>query len=281
MALNAGWPIIGWARTPVAPVGGALRHCHPHDLGAPLVRHLLAQAGLPADAVDAVVLGNALGAGGNPARLLALAAGLPERTQALTVDTQCCAGMDAVTQACGLLALGQAQVVLAGGAEAWSRAPIRMHRTGGTEAPQPYEQPAFTPWPTRDPDMLDAAADTAAQQALARSAQDAYALHSHAQAFRGARVVVEEAGELMVLDPLHLGELGEFHRPETHLSPLALDAVRGRRDLPATVVTARRLRPDADRARPGRPSGADPWGRSRGRAGTCPWPWAPRPARRG
>ena len=159
MALNAGWPIIGWARTPVAPVGGALRHCQPHDLGAPLVRHLLAQAGLPADAVDAVVLGNALGAGGNPARLLALAAGLPERTQALTVDTQCCAGMDAVTQACGLLALGQAQVVLAGGAEAWSRAPIRMHRPGGTEAPQPYEQPAFTPWPTRDPDMLDAAAD--------------------------------------------------------------------------------------------------------------------------
>ena len=184
MALNAGWPIIGWARTPVAPVGGALRHCQPHDLGAPLVRHLLAQAGLPADAVDAVVLGNALGAGGNPARLLALAAGLPERTQALTVDTQCCAGMDAVTQACGLLALGQAQVVLAGGAEAWSRAPIRMHRPGGTEAPQPYEQPAFTPWPTRDPDMLDAAADTAAHQALARSAQDAYALHSHAQACR-------------------------------------------------------------------------------------------------
>lgn len=42
MALNAGWPIIGWARTPVAPVGGALRHCQPHDLGAPLVRHLLA-----------------------------------------------------------------------------------------------------------------------------------------------------------------------------------------------------------------------------------------------
>jgi len=59
-----------------------------------------------------------------------------------------------------------------------------MHRPGGTEAPQPYEQPAFTPWPTRDPDMLDAAADTAAQQALARSAQDAYALHSHAQACR-------------------------------------------------------------------------------------------------
>ena len=71
-------PILAWARTPVAPVGGALAACRPHELAAPLVARLLADAGLPASAVDAVVLGNALGAGGNPARLLALAAGLPE-----------------------------------------------------------------------------------------------------------------------------------------------------------------------------------------------------------
>jgi acetyl-CoA C-acetyltransferase len=183
MALKPGWPILGWARTAVAPVGGALAACPPHALGTPLVHHLLAQAGLPAEVVDAVVLGNALGAGGNPARMLALAAGLPERTAALSVDTQCCAGMDAVTQACALLALGQAQVVLAGGAEAWSRAPLRMHRPQHAgPAPQPYEQPAFAPWPQRDPDMLDAAADLAAAQALTRQAQDTYAQHSHAQA---------------------------------------------------------------------------------------------------
>ena len=183
MALNTGWPIVGWARSAVAPVGGALAACPPHALGTPLVHHLLAQAGLPAAAVDAVVLGNALGAGGNPARMLALAAGLPERTAALSVDTQCCAGMDAVTQACALLALGQAQVVLAGGAEAWSRAPLRLHRPQyAGQTPQPYEQPAFTPWPERDPDMLDAAADLAAAQSLTRPAQDAYARHSHAQA---------------------------------------------------------------------------------------------------
>ena len=42
MALNTGWPIIGWARTPVAPVGGALAACPPHALGTPLVQHLLA-----------------------------------------------------------------------------------------------------------------------------------------------------------------------------------------------------------------------------------------------
>ena len=55
MALNAGWPIIGWARTPVAPVGGALRHCEPHELGAPLAIKGFAAAILGG-------LGNPLGA---------------------------------------------------------------------------------------------------------------------------------------------------------------------------------------------------------------------------
>ena len=44
-------PILAWARTPVAPVGGALAACRPHELAAPLVARLLADAGLPASAV--------------------------------------------------------------------------------------------------------------------------------------------------------------------------------------------------------------------------------------
>ncbi len=182
MAVNA-WPILAWARTPVAPVGGALAHCQPHALAAPLVARLLQQAGLAPAAVDAVVLGNALGAGGNPARMLALAAGLDERTSAITLDSQCCAGLDAITHACGLLALGQAEVVIAGGAEAWSRAPLRLHRPlqPGEEAVA-YEQPPFTPWPGRDPDMLQAAAAGAARLGLSRAAQDAWAVDSHARA---------------------------------------------------------------------------------------------------
>lgn len=149
---QAPFPILAWARTPVAPVGGALSRCQPHDLAAPLLARLLADSGLPADRVDAVVLGNALGAGGNPARMLALAAGLPERTPAATVDTQCCAGLDAITHACGLLALGQAQVVVAGGAEAWSRAPLRHHRPlEHGAAPVPYDSPPFAPGPNATP----------------------------------------------------------------------------------------------------------------------------------
>lgn len=95
--------ILAWARSPVAPVGGALRELAAHELGASVLQALLARAGLPARAVDAVVLGNALGAGGNPARMLALAAGLPERCAAHSVDTQCCSGLDSVALAAGLL----------------------------------------------------------------------------------------------------------------------------------------------------------------------------------
>lgn len=175
-------PILAWARTPVAPVGGALAGCQPHELAAPLVARLLRDAGLAPSAVEAVVLGNALGAGGNPARVLALAAGLPEQVPAITLDSQCCAGLDAITHACGLLALGQAQVVIAGGAEAWSRAPLRMHRPADGGAPVAYEQPSFTPWPERDPDMLQAALDGARRLGLPRAAQDGYAIASHARA---------------------------------------------------------------------------------------------------
>ena len=176
-------PVIAWARSPVAPVGGALAQLQAHELAAPLVQALLARAGLRADAVDAVVLGNALGAGGNPARMLALASGLRETSAAYTLDTQCCAGLDAITLACGLLASGQARIVIAGGAEAWSRAPIRQHRPLQPQGlAVAYDRPAFAPWPERDPDMLQAAADYAQRIACARSAQDAYAIASHDQA---------------------------------------------------------------------------------------------------
>lgn len=183
--MNALPPVLiaGWMRSPVAPVGGALAQLAAHELGAPVLQALLARAGLPPEAVDAVVLGNALGAGGNPARMLALAAGLPERCAAQSVDSQCCSGLDAVALAAGLLQSGQADIVVAGGVEAWSRAPIRQTRPRHAgEAPQSYERPPFAPDPARDPDLLQSAADYALAHGFTRVEQDAYALQSHARA---------------------------------------------------------------------------------------------------
>ena len=178
-------PLLAGCRTPVAPRHGALRHHTPHTLAAPLVQHLLQTVGLPPDAVDTLILGNALGAGGNPARMTALAAGLPQRCATFSVDTQCCSGLDAINLAAARILSGQSDVVIAGGAEAWTRSPIRQHRPmDATQAAIPYERPAFTPWPERDPDPLQAAADYAARHGFTRHQQDEYARDSHARAVR-------------------------------------------------------------------------------------------------
>ncbi|NIC43358.1 thiolase family protein [Aquabacterium sp. A08] len=220
--------IAGWARSPVAPRGGALAALTPHQLAAPVLQALLQRAGLPPAAVDAVVLGNALGAGGNPARLVALAAGLPERCAALTVDTQCCAGLDALAVGVGLLASGQASVVVVGGVEAWSRAPLRAHRPLSPSAePVPYERPAFAPDPAHDPDMLVSAARHAAAHGVARAAQEHYALLSHARALAQRAALRNEIVPVAGLDhdayprPLTPARAARMPalRPEAHLDP--------------------------------------------------------------
>lgn len=230
--------IAGWARSAVVPRGGAFGRLPPHEIAAPVLRALLARAGLAPEGVDAVVMGNALGAGGNPARLVALAAGLPERCAAYSVDTQCCAGLDAVSLGVGLLASGQASVVLAGGVEAWSRAPIRMHRPlQAGEAPVAYERPAFAPDPQRDPDLLAAAADHALRHGYTREQQDAYAVHSHQRALAHQARLMEEIVPVAgvghdpyprALDPARVARMPAVVRsqgePDCDLSTVAISA---------------------------------------------------------
>ncbi len=185
--------IAAWARSAVVPRGGAFNALHAHEIAAPVVQAVLARANVKAQAVDAVVLGNALGAGGNPARMLALKAGLSQRCAAYTLDTQCCAGLDAVAMGAALIASGQAHVVIAGGAEAWSRSPMRMHRPlHAGDAPVPYERPPFAPTPEQDPDMLIAAAHYAAEHGYMRAEQEAYAIESHRRALANQAWVAQE-----------------------------------------------------------------------------------------
>lgn len=175
--------IAAWARSAVVPRSGAFKALHAHEIASPVVHALLQRAGVDAASVDAVIVGNALGAGGNPARMLALHAGLAERCAAFTVDTQCCAGLDAVAMGVGLIASGQAKIVVAGGVEAWSRSPIRMHRPlNERDAPVAYDRPAFAPTAEQDPDMLLSAARFAAKQGYTRAQQEAYAIDSHRRA---------------------------------------------------------------------------------------------------
>lgn len=180
-------PVLAAARRLAAvPRGGGFRRLALHELAAPVITALLADAGLAPEAVDEVILANALGGGGNPARLAALASGLSERVAGLSIDRQCCGGMDAVLLGDALIRAGGPEVIVAGGAESYSRRPLRFRTDPDGAAPAPYEQPPFTPWPDRDPDMVEAAATLATRLGITRVEQEAWAIESHARA-RAAR----------------------------------------------------------------------------------------------
>lgn len=176
--------LIAARRSPVAPRGGALGRLNIHDLAAPVIAALLQDTGLGPDSVDELILANALGGGGNPARLAALAAGLPTRVAGLSIDRQCCGGMDAVLLADAMIRAGQHQVVIAGGAESYSLRPQRLRVDPDGGPPQPYDAPPFTPWPDRDPEMSAAAEAVAQALQITREEQDAWTVESHARALQ-------------------------------------------------------------------------------------------------
>lgn len=169
--------VIAARRTAVVPRGGAFRDLTVDALGAAVLRAILADAGVAAEAVDEVIVANVIGEGGNSARRIALLAGLPERVAGLTIDRQCAGGLDALLLAQALVAAG-ADVVVAGGVESYSQAPER--RMPGEKAP--YAEARFTPWPERDPDMAEAANLLARRMGVSREAMDSWAISSHARA---------------------------------------------------------------------------------------------------
>jgi len=159
------------------------------------------------DRIDDVVLGNCCGPGGDVARVAALAGGLGVEVPAVTVDRQCGSGLEAIRLGAALVAGGDARVVLAGGVESASTAPLRSYRPAPGTPAVPYARAAFAPEGFADPEMGQAADDLAARCAITRRRQDAYAARSHARAVaaRLAGVFDEElvvpAGSGTTVDP--------------------------------------------------------------------------------
>ena len=186
--------VIAGRRSAVVPRGGAFVRLDLCDLAVPVVAACLADAGIALDEVDEVIVSNALGAGGNVARLVALAAGMPERVAGLTIDRQCAGGLDAVLLARAMVVAGLAEVVVAGGVESYSRRPLRFRTDPEGGEALAYARPAFTPWPERDPEMHVAAEALAVRLGIGRRAQDLWAVESHAKALGH-----DFAGEIVVL----------------------------------------------------------------------------------
>ena len=117
--------IVAARRTAVGAFQGALSSVPAVELGAAVIRQLLADSGLPAEQVDEVLLGQVLsaGCGQNPARQSALRAGLPHTVPAMTLNKVCGSGLKAVMLGAQAIACGDAEVIIAGGQENMSLSP--------------------------------------------------------------------------------------------------------------------------------------------------------------
>jgi acetyl-CoA C-acetyltransferase len=168
--------VVAALRAPIGTAGGALARVPAADLAAPVLSAVGGE--LPDEPLRDVVLGNCMGPGGNVARVAALTAGLPVDVPALTVDRQCGSGLAAVEVGVALLR-GSSGVVLAGGVESVSTAPLRFWPG---DPPVRYDRAPFAPAGIGDPDMGYAADLLAEQAGVSRARQDAYAARSHALA---------------------------------------------------------------------------------------------------
>ncbi len=200
-------------RTPFGRYRGGLAGVRTDDLAALPIRHLLGNhPRLDPTAVDEVILGCANQAGEdnrNVARMAALLAGLPVQVPGVTVNRLCASGLEAVGQAARAIALGDADLVVAGGVENMSRAPYVL---GKAEAPfdraQTLEDTTLG-WRFVNPAMaaahgVDSMAQTAENlardHAIARADQDAFALLSQQRVAR-ARAAGRFDCELMAVGP--------------------------------------------------------------------------------
>ena len=127
--------IAGAARTPVGAFNGALAGVSAAELGTVAISSALERAGVPAEDVDEVVMGQVLTAatGMNPARQALLAAGIPEDRTAYLINQVCGSGLRAVAQGFQAIKLGEADVVVAGGQESMSQSPHASHMRNGTK----------------------------------------------------------------------------------------------------------------------------------------------------
>lgn len=236
--------IIAARRTPVRRANGALKELRAHQLLAPVLANLLADTHVPAEEVTDVVIGNAVGGGGNVARLALLEAGLPVGVPGLTVDRQCGSGLDAIVLAARLVAAGGNPVYLAGGVESISTAPLRAHRNDDGE-PDFFARAQFVPHSFGDPDMGVAAENVAARFTVSRERQDASALRSHQRALAAAKAGFF-AGEITTLET-SAGPISADDGPRPGLSAAVLNRFPPA-FVPGGTVTAGNSCFDADAA---------------------------------
>jgi 3-oxoadipyl-CoA thiolase len=229
--------ILDALRTPIGRYGGMLAGVRPDDLAAHVVRAAVERNELEPESVDEVYMGCANQAGEdnrNVARMAALLGGLPVSVPGATINRLCASGLDAAIQGARQVKVGEADLVLAGGVESMTRAPLVMLKPE-RGFPRGDVQMADTTlgWRLINPRMQhstesmgETGENVAERYEVSRSDQDAFALESHRRA-----VAAAEAGrlddEIVTIDvPQPKGEPVTVHsdegpRPDTSLERLA------------------------------------------------------------
>src|SRR6201981_3532133 len=181
--------IVSGARTPMGRYCGKLKDFTAQELGAVAAKGAIERAGLAPTEFDHVVFGNAQQTSGDAlygARHVALRAGLPIETPALTVNRLCGSGMQAIINAAQMIQLDEASVVLAGGMEAMSQAPFVIRgRDGFTLAPGGKLEDSLMVALLDSYcglQMANTAELYAEQQGITRQMQDEFALRSQQKA---------------------------------------------------------------------------------------------------
>ena len=234
--------VVDAARTAIGRFGGRLATVRPDDLAAEVLQALLARNSAAVGQVDEVILGCANQAGEdnrNVARMAALIAGMPDETSAHTINRLCASGLDAVNAAARMIAIGEADVVLAGGVESMSRAPWSVPKPF-TDPPRGNNTMYDTALGWRYPNprlearfplqgMGETAENLAERYAIGRDEQDAFALASHHKAL-AAMQAGRFADELVVV------------QAQAGKAKIAVDADEGPRT-DTTLESLAKLRP--------------------------------------
>ncbi|MEU5057302.1 MULTISPECIES: thiolase family protein [unclassified Streptomyces] len=211
--------VVDAVRTPVGRYNGSLAPVRPDDLGAHVIRELLARTPeLDPALIGDVYFGNANGAGEenrNVGRMAGLLAGLPTSVPGVTVNRLCASGLEAVIQAARAIALGDVSIALAGGVESMTRAPYVLPKsdrpfpagnaelystTLGWRMVNPRMEPQWTV------PLGESAELIADKHAITREQQDAYALSSHQKASAAQKNGLFDAEIVPVAVPQRKGD---------------------------------------------------------------------------
>ncbi|MEY3472049.1 MAG: hypothetical protein RLY63_724 [Chloroflexota bacterium] len=236
--LREAW-IVEALRTPVGRYGGALAGVRPDDLAATVLEAVVARSGIDPASIDDVILGCANQAGEdnrNIARMALLIAGLPVEVAGQTVNRLCGSGLQAVASAAQAIAVGDADVVIAGGVESMSRAPlVTLKPESGFERGNRELVDTTIGWRFVNPrldkrfptiSLGETAERVASKWNVSREDQDAFALESQRRAAAAAGSGVHAEEIVPVTIPQRKGEpilvdKDEHPRPDTDAASLA------------------------------------------------------------